>query len=99
MRPVLMPAAAARGPNTLRKTGVLNMPLVIATQALLDQMDLVATAYSTGGADALTMHLYNNDVNPGTGMLLTDFTEADFVGYASAALNFTVGPYLNPVGQ
>lgn len=75
------------------------MPQVFTTAAQVDQLAALQDIYKTGGSEALTIHLYQNDFTPSPGMVIGDLTEADFDGYASFAMNPIIGPYLNPAGQ
>src|SRR6266699_4745360 len=43
----------------------------------------------------LTLRLFKNNITPAAGSVFTDFTEADFPGYAAQSLNDFSDPFIN----
>lgn len=57
------------------------------------------TELDDSAVDWVTIHLYKNDVTPTIDSVVGDFTEADFDGYASAALVWGAATDVTPEAQ
>lgn len=65
------------------------MPLKIPDAALAAILNFKTTAFNTMG---IRLHLFTNNYTPVAGSVLANFTEATFVGYASAIVGAWAAP-------